>query len=394
LAEVSPSEGVWNLGMLPFVYAPLSTPTNGDDLPDLLPFALTIDQESRSLLQMANEAVSMALAKAYSMGSMMSGMMDEGGVGREYAEDFLHFAKTALGRDRLDGMSVLEIGCGTGYFLYRLKLLGANVLGVEPGAHGQEGSRRFGIKVVRDFFPSENVRGRFDVIVLYAILEHIQRPRDFLTKVTAYLKETGNMVISVPDSEPCMRVGDISMLMHEHWNYYTDATLRNTIRMSTGLDVTMGKSGFGGAIYAATKKQHLMPPGSDVKQEAPRLLDYKSQAEKALNRLLTYFVKAKERGESVGIYVPSRAINALSMLKDRTDLSGLRFFDDDQRLQGKYFPGFDIPIEPSENLMKTSTNRILVMSPSFEERIVNKLKSLTGTSSLITTWKDLFMGFD
>ena len=165
----------WNVGALPFVWGPLAAPTNAHGLPTSLPFALEISPDTGALVQSPNEKVSGALSRAYSEGSLMVGLMDEEGIGREYAEDFLRFLTSHVPRGALSGMRVLEIGCGTGYLLHRLRLLGADVWGVEPGAHGQAGARKYELPVVRDFFPSNEIRGTFDLVIMYAVLEHLER---------------------------------------------------------------------------------------------------------------------------------------------------------------------------------------------------------------------------
>jgi len=233
----------WNVGALPFYYTPLRRPTN-DDLPDHLPFALDMDYRTGTLVQVPNKEVSDALSQAYSKGSMPTGMMDEEGIGKEYAEDFLAFLQQRADACSKRG-SVLEIGCGTGYLLYRLKLLGADVLGLEPGPHGQDGSKRFGIPIIKDFFPSPKIAGEFDLVVLFSVLEHVESPSGFLGSVLPLVKENGRIAISVPDCEPYMGAGDISMLYPEHLSYYTQTTLRNSVKASMGLETEVEKASFG-----------------------------------------------------------------------------------------------------------------------------------------------------
>jgi SAM-dependent methyltransferase len=378
----------WKVGALPFIYAPLDSPTNGNDLPDALPFALDVNRRVGTLVQVPDEMVSNALSNAYLKGSIMSGMMDEDGIGREYAQDFLSFLAHSIKKDRFDGMSVLEIGCGTGYLLYRLKLLGADVLGVEPGDHGQEGSRRFQIPVIRDFFPSRLIEGRYDVIIMYGVLEHLGFPREFLQLLPEHLSDNGRIVLSVPNCQPFIELGDVSMLTHQHWNYYTQDTLRNSVRLAIGSDLDVQSSEFGGSLYGITTK-HAVKGQIDIEQEAQRALRYKHLGTRGIGKLLRYLARARSRCESVGIYVPGRAINALSIIKERIDVSNLRFFDDNNALRGKYFPGFDIPIEGREGLISRPTDRVLIMSHTFGTSVANGIRSTLGNSLTITMWRDL-----
>ena len=95
----------------------------------------------------------------------------------------------------------------------------------------------------------------------------------------------------------------------------------------------------------------------------------------------------------MGIYVPARAINALSIIREEIDLKGIRFFDDNPALRDTYFPGLNVPIEPAERLMEKPTDRILIMSRSFGKRIAKHIMSLTiDRQFTITTWEELFAG--
>ena len=343
-------------------------------------------------MQSPNEAVSDALSKAYSKGSMLAGVTEEHGLARRYAEDFLSFVKQSLRSDRFGGTKVLEIGCGTGYFLYRMKLLGADVLGIEPGVHGQEGSKRFQVPIIKDIFPSEQITGKFDLVVLHNVLEHIQSPSEFISFIPAQLNENGRISVAVPDCDPHILVGDVSMLFHEHMNYYTTTSLRNSL-LSAGLNADIEKSSFGGALYAITKSPTSTPirGESQTGPEVQRLFGYARRAKEAVMRSLRCFEVANEKGESMGIYAPGRAINALSMMRSRVDLSKVRFFDDDEALHKKYFPGFDIPVESRDALIRKPTNQVLIMSRSFGKRIAHELRSSMDKRLMITMWEDLFM---
>ena len=129
----------WSINSIPFVWSPLNTPDNGDNIPNKLPFELGIDLSTGRILQKYNNEVESALATVYAKGSTLSGLMDDNGIGKDYAEDFLSYIFRAISTDDLSGLRVLEIGCGNAYLLKRLKDSGADVLGVEPGDHGQRG---------------------------------------------------------------------------------------------------------------------------------------------------------------------------------------------------------------------------------------------------------------
>lgn len=382
---------IWDVGKIPFIYTPLKSPTNGNGLPDFLPFEVNIDRETGMLKQVVKKTVSVALSRAYIKGSMISGMMNDSGIGRQYAEDFLAFLIESFKTNNFKGKRILEIGCGTGYLLYRLKLLGAKVLGVEPGPQGQYGKKKFKIPIIKDYFPSSKINGTFDIIILYGVLEHIKQPDDLIFNLRKYLNRKGIIVISVPNCEPYIKAGDISMFLHEHYSYFTKNTLFNLINKALRCDVSIKKSSFGGCLYAITKNNSLTRSlnRSIIKQEIESALKYKSLAERKIIKLQNYLGRLAIKKGTVGIYVPGRIINVLSLIKDNVDLLKLRFFDDNKLLQGTYFAGFKIPIESRQRLITMPPSEILIMSCSFGKMIHKQLKTILGKKIRIITWQDL-----
>jgi len=57
------------------------------------------------------------------------------------------------------------------------------------------------------------------------------------------------------------------------------------------------------------------------------------------------------------------------------DLQGvsIRFFDDDPRVAGRYYPPFAIPVENRAALIARPTDQVLILSRSFGQRIGESL---------------------
>jgi 2-polyprenyl-3-methyl-5-hydroxy-6-metoxy-1,4-benzoquinol methylase len=374
----------WNLGLLPFVWTPLPQPTNGEGIPDQLPFALAVDDTQGTLIQVFRPETRAALARVYEKGSQISGLMDESGIGRQYADDYLNFLQSSAVGGDWRGRKILEIGSGTGYLLHRLQQLGATTLGVEPGAHGQTAAARFGVEVIHDFFPSPKVRAHFDLITFFAVLEHVENPVEFLRSLRPFLNNEAYLALAVPNCQPAIETGDVSMLLHEHWSYFTAATLRNTIEAAGYEVVQLNESGFGGSLYCLCRTQ----AGDKRRQLRDRVADsgnaFKAKVGEMTRRLVRYFA-ASEQG-SVGVFVPQRIINAAALGK--ISFHGCRFFDDNQHLHGTYFPGIAIAVDSREVLLQNPPLRLLVMSHSFGAKIAGELRPML-PHVRITTCADL-----
>ncbi|MGQ0761917.1 MAG: class I SAM-dependent methyltransferase [Acidobacteriota bacterium] len=374
-------EPIIDLGSIPFHVGESKTPSN-IDLPDVLPFVVGINEDTGVIMQMPNQEVQHYLDLAYRRGSIIGTPLSPSGIGRRYADDFFGFILRAIPAEAWRGLRVLEIGCGNGYLLSRLKELGAEVLGIEPGRQGEIGAETYGVEIIRDLFPSKRVstNERFDVILTYAVAEHVIDPAHFFQLQLRQLSESGCLIFSVPDCIDCISTGDISMFIHEHWSYFSPNSLSELVR-STGLRLLrFENSGYGGALYAVAGKEGDMVNIGSAGDESAL---FKGAVEKSIEHARAFFRQAADANSSVGIFCAIRAINLLHVLGVRNNI---RFFDDDARLHGKYYPPFDFPIESRSSFLTDPVDELIIMSRSFGSKIKHKLqneKQLGSTSILL-----------
>lgn len=368
----------WGVGELPFFFKFNDTSAlPADGLPLALPMNLMEDERTGLIKQRPDKVIEKNLEKAYRVGSILSGVMDCTGIGKDYADDFMQFIESACVCD-MQGKNVLEIGCGLGYLLSCFKMHGANVLGIEPGSQGKEGAKRFDIPIVEDFFPTPVVAGEFDLIIAYGVLEHIQNITPFLDAVKKHLCPGGYFVAGVPNCSPYLLTGDISCLMHEHWNYFTKNTLVRTL-FENGMSVDYCVEGMnGGILYVLCKV---------VLKET--LAGYRDRYAVGVRRLNAIIEHLRSLGFSLGICAAPRLINMIFANGLHKKIP-LRLFDDNPALWGKYAPGCPLPFEcfdPSDPTL--ARIGIVIASKTFGEQIFQKVSKVID-ERLIWSWDDLF----
>jgi 2-polyprenyl-3-methyl-5-hydroxy-6-metoxy-1,4-benzoquinol methylase len=358
-----------DLGSLPFIIGESETPSYSG-FPDVLPFVVGVRPDTSLIVQVPNTEVQNYVEKAYGKGGVIGTPMANEGIGRGYADDFLGFISRALSPGTLKGQRVLEIGCGTGYLLSRINELGAEVLGVEPGERGQIGASKYGIKVLHGMFPHEQISAddRFEVIVTYGVVEHVVDPIPFLEAQVQYLSESGVMIFAVPDSTDCILAGDVSMFAHEHWSYFSAASLKETIEHVGLRLLSLERSGFGGLLYCVAERT-----GDSVQLDYQDLepVSFESRMKNAIEHARQYFDTASREASSVGIFCAARALNLLHILQPE---NSLRFFDDDLRLHGKYYPPFKFPVESRASLLNKPVDDLIIMSRSFGTKLMDELQ--------------------
>lgn len=101
------------------------------------------------------------------------------------------------------GVSVMDIGCGTGEFLLEMKSHGWRSSGVEPSPEASRFARdTYQLDVKTGFIDDETLKwvsGPFDVITMWHVLEHVHEPLEALTNAKELLSGDGLMIIALPN---------------------------------------------------------------------------------------------------------------------------------------------------------------------------------------------------
>lgn len=140
--------------------------------------------------------------------------------------------------------SVLDVGAATGVLLDIFAENGWKTYGVEPSGSYKRGSDK-GHTMYNTTLEKLNIKDRFDVIVANHVLEHIEKPQEFLIKCKSYLKKDGILYIDVPN------FGSLRssfsgfkwryILPAEHVHHFTKETLSHLLE-TNGLSVVYATS--------------------------------------------------------------------------------------------------------------------------------------------------------
>jgi len=155
------------------------------------------------------------------------------GIGSLRAGRFLEFLVPHLP----DRGAALEVGCFDGHFLSLLRERGLAVAGCDPSAGAEIARRDLGIDVRREFFRAGLFpAGAQELFVARQVLEHIERPLDFLAAAREVLAPRGLLALELPDARLWLSQGVLGSLFHEHVSYYTAEVLRDLVEVA-GFDV-------------------------------------------------------------------------------------------------------------------------------------------------------------
>jgi len=132
----------------------------------------------------------------------------------------------------LTNKRILDIGTGGGSFLAVSKKEGpAYILGVEPSKAAAEMAQSFcenkKVEVVNgclDDYPVEKI-GKFDVVTLIGVIEHLSYPREFISSVKKYLNDDGVLYVYTHDESPGIFLDIKRQISLVHQLYFTRRTM-------------------------------------------------------------------------------------------------------------------------------------------------------------------------
>ena len=105
--------------------------------------------------------------------------------------------------------NLLEIGCGKGYFLEKV-CNAYQVTGIELNNNAVQICRQKNLNVLACNL--DTLENKFDSIVLFEVLEHLDNPGKILEQIDFLLKRNGILIIAVPNPESYLKEFDKVLL--------------------------------------------------------------------------------------------------------------------------------------------------------------------------------------
>lgn len=153
---------------------------------------------------------------------------------------------------------ILEVGCSTGYFSMHLmedkncKLFALDICEQSVRIAKEKGINAILADVENSEFETAirnyvKENGKFDYIIANDVIEHLKSPEGFLQKIKEFLKEDGNVIISVPNIAYILirlqllfgnfNYTQTGILDNTHLKFFTIKSLKNLIK-DTGYEIT------------------------------------------------------------------------------------------------------------------------------------------------------------
>lgn len=198
--------------------------------------------------------------------------------------------------------TLLDVGCGNGAFLARMRELGWEVVGVEPDGQAVKVAREhFGLDIYEHTLEEAGFRdGAFDAITMNHVIEHVWDPIGILHECRRVLKPGGTLVVVTPNVESLVhrlfREASFHLDPPRHLYLFSRRTLMACAEQA-GLNVMNVRTTAGRAhsTWAASRliRRNGTLPGASLERQGLRL-QLEALAFQAVEHALCHVMDAGE----------------------------------------------------------------------------------------------------
>lgn len=304
---------------------------------------------------------------------------------RHFQEYVSSLASGLIDRYNLRQKQVVEIGCGEGDFLRLLCKGGGNRgVGFDPSYKGPDNGslKDENIRIIADFYSDRYAHYKADLICCRHMLEHIERPRDFLLQVRRAIGQREETVVffEVPNALYTIRDLGIWDIIYEHCSYFSAQSLIRTFQ-DAGFTVLNVYAVFGDQFLCLEASPSVGVPSDEVRgardmEELSILVS--TFGESFRNKIKTWNEKLSqlfEGGSRLAMWgAGSKGVTFLNTVNGADQIGYA--VDINLRKQGMYVAGTGQRIVSPEFLREYRPDTILVMNPNYLVEIQRNITQL------------------
>lgn len=199
--------------------------------------------------------------------------------------------------------SILDVGCGTGHYLYKLKTYGFdNVHGVDPFLQ-KSITYTNGLTIQKGDL--HDVQGLWDIIMLHHSLEHMEHQKETLFEIASHLKASGKCLIRIPTvtSDPWEHYREhwVHLDPPRHFFLHSHTSITN-LAHNAGLEVVSISSDANAFSFYGSEYYLRDIPASEWKESVFSKRERAIFAQEARN------INARNRGDTIVVILQKKHI--------------------------------------------------------------------------------------
>jgi SAM-dependent methyltransferase len=313
----------------------------------------------------------------------------------DFSAAFQNYAKSLadylVGEHQLHGKKIVEIGCGNGAFLNLLCGLGQNFgKGYDP-SHVRDADLVPGVSFVNDYFSPLTEEVSFDLLCCRHVLEHLDRPLDFLVDLARMSAENAGAVyyFEVPNGEFVLKGEGIWDVIYPHVSYFTERSLESLFERAGFQVLQVGKTFSSQFLFIEARRsarasngtpQQVPERGAILHSEIDAFEMQFSNAVAGWSELIERLIGARKRFAFWG--VGAKGVTFLNLVSGAGNIFSV--IDSNPRKHHMFVPGTGQIISAPETLRQFQPETVLLLNPAYHQEISSLLSSLQVSASVVT----------
>lgn len=250
----------------------------------------------------------------------------------------------------------LEIACNSGVLLEMIQNKGIESYGVDPAKNIRELSKKRNLNVYVDYWDAifsnklKQEVGKFDLVMAFHVLPHVQNPNDFIQSCINVLSDSGKIFIQTSQCDMFLN-NEFDVIYHEHSSYFTANSIkelahRNGLYVSSIIKTDIHSKSF---LFSLQKIECDEVQLNQLIEEEKlaniysieKYIEFANKAEDIKKKLLDGLNKFKEEGYTIiGYGAAAKGNTLLNYIEYKLDY----IIDDNDMKWGYLTPGMDIEI--------------------------------------------------
>ena len=286
----------------------------------------------------------------------------------------------------IEGNTVLEIGCGDGFFLKELSSMGAICSGYEPSDTYYLAKGTSGVSLVNgyvDFTSTGPICQSTDIVIMRHVLEHLPDPVQVLSSIRNILFEDpppSYLVLEVPNSAQLILDDLYFDFYNDHIQYFSITSLHKVLKGTGWIPIKTipGGNEFIRVLAVNANCLELSPRRSISCPNSEDLIDmtlaFKNNYDFWITNLKSVIHSQIGVGSKVAVWgAGARGISLLCRLH-QFGLKITYVVDSDIGKHGKYLPYSNIPVKSPDELKTEPVDCIIISSYTYFSEISQELE--------------------
>ncbi len=287
-----------------------------------------------------------------------------------------------------EGSLVVDLGSNDGSMLASFKRLGMQVIGVEPASSIALQANETGLTTINAFFTDKiagkilDAYGAASVVTANYMYANIDDVVGFTKNVAKILKPDGIFVVQTGYHPEQMKINMFDYIYHEHFSYFTVDVLKNVF-LKCGMELIhvekMAPKGGSIRVVGQLKNGNRLVDSSVEKtiteeQEAGmrNIKTYQKfgmELAEIKNKLLEKLVQLKSTGKKIVGFGASHSTTTL-LYHFAIEPFIEYLVDDNEVKQGRYSPGYHLPVYSSEKLYEDLPDYVVILAWQHQASII------------------------